>query len=81
MGRDFEKEGYEKAIVIYYELDACKYLLQLYNEKKLEPTPALAPEFQKDQLMVWVKYVDKKDGMSVCMAGKMVEISDIQIRK
>ena len=79
--RNFEQEGYVKAMVLYSELDACRYLLVLPNEKKLEPSPTLAPEFQKDKLTVWIKYMDKKGGMSVCMAGQMVVISDIQIRK
>lgn len=79
--KDFEAEGYVKATVVDYQLDACRYLLQLPDEKKLEPSPNLSPEFQKDQLAVWVKYIPKKGGMSVCMAGQMIEISDIQIRK
>lgn len=79
--KDFEKEGYVKAIVIYSDLDACRYLLVLANETRLEPSANLATEFQQDQLAVWVKYTEKKGGMSVCMAGTLVDISDIQIRK
>lgn len=79
--KDFEKEGYVKAIVIYSDLDACRYLLVLANEKRLEPSANLAPEFQQDQLAVWVKYSEKKGGMSACMAGTLIDISDIQIRK
>ena len=85
--RDFEKEGYAKATVIYYELDACKYILQLVPDingpdviKQLEPTN-LKAEFQKDQLAVWIKYSPKKDAMSACMAGQIIELSDIQLRK
>lgn len=79
--KDFEKEGYVKAIVIYSDLDACRYLLVLADEKRLEPSANLAQEFQQDQLAVWVKYAEKKGGMSVCMAGTLIDISDIQIRK
>ncbi len=79
--RDFAAEGYVQATVISYEIDACKYLLKVSEEKKLEPSPALSAEFQKDQLPVWVKYTPKKGGMSPCMAGQMVDISDIQLRK
>ncbi|TAL60072.1 MAG: hypothetical protein EPN85_08040 [Bacteroidetes bacterium] len=79
--RDFEKEGYVRATVIYFDLDACRYLLVLANEKRLEPSANLAPEFQQDQLSVWVKYVAKKGGVSACMAGQIVEVSDIHIRK
>jgi hypothetical protein len=79
--RDFEKEGYVKANVMYSDMDACKYLLVLANEKRLEPSGGLAVTFQRDQLAVWVKYMPKKDGMSVCMAGQIVDVSDIQLRK
>ncbi len=79
--RDFEAEGYVKAMVIYYDLDACRYLLVLTNEKKLEPSAELPTAFQNDKLTVWLKYAPKKGGVSVCMAGQMVDIADIQIRK
>jgi len=79
--RDFEKEGYVKAIVIFSDLDACKFLLVLANEKRLEPSGGLPAAFQQDQLAVWIKYMDKKGGMSVCMAGQIVDVSDIQLRK
>ena len=78
--RDFEQEGYIRATVIYYEVDACSYLLQLPDGKKLEPTN-LAAEFRKDQLPVWVKYMFKKNAVSACMAGQIVELADIQMRK
>lgn len=78
--RDFEKEGYTKATVINYTIDGCTFLLQLADEKKLEPTN-LSDEFKKDNLAVWIKYIPKKGGVSICMAGQMVELSDIQLRK
>jgi len=84
--RDFEKEGYVKATVIFYEVDACKYLLQLEPElngpdvlKRLEPT-ILKEEFKKDHLLVWIKYIPKKGGVSICMAGQMVDLTDILLR-
>lgn len=84
--RDFEKEGYVKATVIFYEIDACKYVLQLEPDLngpdviiKLEPVN-LKDEFKKDQLLVWIKYEEKKGAVSICMAGKIVELSDIQLR-
>ena len=80
VSRNFEKEGYSKATVISYELDGCTYMLQLDNEQKLEPAN-LAAEFKKDKLAVWIKYSPKKNAASVCMAGQIVEISDIQLRK
>ena len=78
--RDFEKEGYVKATVINYEVDGCTFLFKLSDEKKLEPT-SLSAEFKKDQLAVWIKYTPKKGAVSTCMAGQVVELSDIQIRK
>ena len=85
--RDFEAEGYTKATVIFFELDACRYLLELPHEpngpdvmKRLEPA-VLAEEFKKDQLAVWVKYTVKKGAMSACQAGPVVDIADIQLRK
>jgi len=78
--KDFEGEGYVKATVIKYALDGCGFLLQLADEKKLEPTN-LSADFKKDNLTVWIKYAAKKGGMSVCMAGQIVELSDIQMRK
>ena len=78
--RDFEKEGYVKATVINFTVDGCSFMLKLADDKKLEPTN-LAAEFKKDQLDVWIKYALNKKAVSVCMAGPMVELSDIQIRK
>ena len=78
--RDFEKEGYAKATVINYEVDGCKFILKLEDGKKLEPS-ALSDDFKTDQLAVWIKYAPKKGVVSVCMAGQVVELSDIQIRK
>ena len=85
--RDFEKEGYVKATVVDSEVDACKYLLQLEPVPngpevliRLEPTN-LQEEFKKYQLAVWIKYAPKKGAVSSCMAGTIVELSDIQIRK
>ena len=78
--RDFEKEGYVKATVINYEVDGCAFMLQLEDGKKLEPS-GLAADFKKDQLAVWIKYIPKKGGASICMAGQMVDLTDIQLRK
>lgn len=77
---DLEVEGYTKATVISYEVDGCTFLLQLADEKKLEPTN-LSADFKKDRLAVWIKYVPKKGAVGICMAGQIVELSDIQIRR
>ncbi len=78
--KDFEKEGYVKATVINYEVDGCSFLIQLEDGKKLDPS-GLAADFRKDQLAVWIKYIPKKGGVSVCMAGQMIDVADIQLRK
>lgn len=79
--RDFAKEGYVPATVIFSDLETCPYLLVLASEKRLEPSVGLAAAFQQDKLFVWIKYAEKKGGMSVCMAGTLVDIADIQLRK
>jgi hypothetical protein len=78
--RDFIKEGYQKATVINYTVDGCTFLLELEDNRKLEPVN-LAADFKKDKLEVWIKFIAKKDGVSACMAGSMVELSDIRLRK
>jgi hypothetical protein len=78
--KNYLAQGYERARVINYEVDGCTYLIQLGDGKKIEPTN-LGSDFKKDKLDVWIKYVPKKGGVSTCMAGQVVEISDIQLRK
>ena len=78
--RDFEKEGYTKATVIIFDIDGCKYMLQLEDQKKLEAVN-LSADFQKENLAVWIKYTIKKGAMSICQAGQIIELADIQLRK
>lgn len=73
------KEGYIKATVVNLTLDGCSWMLQLEDGKKLEPVN-LKEEFKKDKLNVWIQYQVKKGGMSVCMAGEVITISDIKLR-
>ncbi len=73
------KEGYIKATVVNLTLDGCSWLLQLEDGKKLEPTN-LNEEFKKDKLNVWIQYQIKKGGMSVCMVGEIITISEIELR-
>ena len=77
---DMEKQGYVKAMVIHMDLDGCGYMLELSSDKaKLEPD-GLQPEFQKDSLNVWIKYKEAPDRMSVCMAGKTIDLIEIKNR-
>ena len=76
----FANGGYNRGRIIYNEVDGCGYMIQLGDGAKLEPTN-LKDEFKKDKLDVWVKYTFKKGGASICMAGQIVDITDIQLRK
>src|SRR5687768_7118523 len=74
-------QGYEKAIVTdNIGLDGCRFMLQLESGKKLEPTN-LAAEYTKDGLKVWVKYQLVKNAMSICMAGEIVQLTNIEKRE
>ncbi|MCW3071812.1 MAG: hypothetical protein JWO44_1702 [Bacteroidetes bacterium] len=72
--------GYTKATVVNYTYDGCSWMLELEDGKKLQPS-ALKPEFQKEKLKVWIRYEPKKGGMGICMAGELVNITEIELRK
>lgn len=78
--KKYADEGYIKARIVSMELDGCSYMILLGDGSKLEPTNLLQ-EFKKDKLDVWIKYTAKKGGMSICMAGQLVDITGIQLRK
>ena len=61
------------ATVIYYEVDGCKWMLLLPNGDKLQPVE-LEEVFQKDGLKVKIAYREKPDAISICMAGKVVDL-------
>jgi len=79
---NFKKEGYVKARVINYKVDGCGFLIELADKTKTKLAPEkLTDEFKKDKQKVWIKYMPvKKQPMSTCMAGKLVELLDIQKR-
>lgn len=75
---DYSSQGYTKAIVRNLTgLDGCGFLLEISEGKKLEPTN-LAEEIKKDRLIVWVKFTETKGKASVCMAGRIVTITDLK---
>ena len=75
---DYEKEKFVRATVVDMTgLDGCQFLLKLEDGKKLEPIN-LDPAYKKDGLPVWIKYIDSKGSMSICMTGKMVRIIAIE---
>lgn len=71
--------GYTKATVINSTLDGCTYLMELEDNKKLEPVN-LKENFKKDGLKVWIQYTHYEN-FSFCMAGEMVTITAIEIRE
>lgn len=72
--------GALKAKVVNYEVDGCKWLLELDNGKKLQPIE-LAPQFHKDKMKVWILYESQKDAMSNCMAGEIIKLTEIKLRE
>ena len=73
--------GYEKLTVKDLTgLDGCTFVLIKQDGKKLEPMN-LPDEFRKDGIKVLVKYTVKRDAISICMVGSMVEVSDIKMDK
>lgn len=80
---NYAKEGYVKAKVIKYEVDGCGYLIELTDKAKTKLAPdKLEDKLKKNGQKIWIKYVPaKKQLMGTCMAGKQVEVADIQKRK
>ena len=69
----------EAMVIDYSEIAGCTFLLQLNNGEKIQPTN-LSPDFRKDKLKVLIKY-QITDMMSACMAGKVVSVSHIELKK
>ena len=66
-------------VVNFKGRDGCDFALQLENGENLEPN-GLPPEFQKDGLKVLVKFKIRYDAASICMIGKMVEVTKIKLQ-
>jgi hypothetical protein len=77
---NYRERGYTPATVINYTIDGCSWMLKLENDQKLQPLE-LQPEFQQENLKVWIKYVIKKGAVGICMAGEIVTLTEIVIRK
>lgn len=79
---NYAKEGYEKAIVINYNVDGCGFMLQLIDKRKSKISPDKLPdEFKKEKMKVWIKYASaKKQPVTTCMAGHFCDLIDIQKR-
>ncbi len=61
-------------------LDGCGYLLQKADSTLLEPVN-LPSDFSVDQMHVQVSYHELSERMSVCMAGKIIQITEIKLVK
>lgn len=66
-------------VVDYSELDGCTYLLELADGVKLQPVN-LSDEFKRKGLKLFITY-KFQDGMSTCMAGRMVSLTSAVIAK
>ena len=60
-------------VVDYRDLDGCTFLLETDDKQKLQPVN-LPAGLQRNGLRLYVVY-KKTDGMSICMAGTMVNLS------
>ena len=69
----------EATVIDYSEVSGCSFLLQLNNGEKLEPSN-LSADFKKDKLKVLIRY-EVADMMSACMAGKVVSVTHIELKK
>jgi hypothetical protein len=76
---DYRAMKYTAAIIKdYRDLDGCTYLLELENGEKLHPVN-LHDSLRVNNLKVWMKY-SVTDDITVCMAGKPVQVNDIKAR-
>jgi len=66
-------------VLDYSELDGCTFILELADGQKLQPVN-LSEEFKKKGLKLYVSY-KVSDGMSVCMAGRMVTLTSVTLAK
>lgn len=73
-------KGYVKAMIKQFKgREGCDIALQLESGELLEPN-AIPETFQKDSLLVWVRYKPRPNVNSICMMGKMITIKDIKKR-
>ncbi len=59
-------------------LDGCKLMIELANGSRLEPTN-LPAEFAHAGMKVKFRYTEPGDVASVCMAGKIVNVSEMVV--
>jgi hypothetical protein len=76
---DYAALKYEKGIMKDFELDGCRFMIEVESGKRLNPDK-LDSTFTKDQMKVWIKY-KPQPRMNICMSGETVNVIDIQPRK
>lgn len=69
--------GIPATVIDYSELDGCRFLLELQDGRKLEPVN-LEKKYMKHGIKVLITWKNT-EGMSICMAGTMVEITSIRL--
>lgn len=65
----------------YTGLDGCRWVFELEDGQRLEPVNLHQLDFElRDSLKVKINYTEAPDMMSICMVGKMVNITCITTR-
>jgi|GEM_PF-766774 len=72
------EDGVPAMILDYTGLSGCKWVIRLENGERLEPVNLhefdLVPA---DSMIVYITYTEAPTMMSICMVGKMVEVTCI----
>ena len=74
-----DKQAVFAKVIDYSEVSGCTYLLELSDGKKLEPVN-LEEQYRRVGLKLFITY-KIYDGVSVCMAGKMVTLTSVSPAK
>lgn len=69
----------QATVVDFRELDGCEFLILTSDGKKLQPIN-LQANFKKNGTQLFITYKVAK-GISICMAGEMVELLFVQEQK
>ncbi|MBL0342452.1 MAG: hypothetical protein IPP71_17020 [Bacteroidetes bacterium] len=67
------------SVIDYTDLDGCQMLLQMENGDKLQPIN-LPEKYSIPGIRLFITYKNA-EGMSICMAGKLVQLIHISEAK
>lgn len=71
-------DGENAVLRDYAGLDGCRWLFELEDGQRLEPVNLHEYDLElQDGMEVKISYTEATDMMSICMAGKMVNITCI----